>query len=70
MKEIEKSKTEIAWGNQIRSYVLQPYQLIKDLRTNIETGDVNRVLDGDIDEFIKASLIKRKMELKGKKAEN
>jgi peptide chain release factor 2 len=67
LKEIEESKTEIAWGNQIRSYVLQPYQLIKDLRTNVETGDVNRVLDGDIDEFIKASLIKRKMESKGEK---
>lgn len=59
-EKIEDAKTEIAWGNQIRSYVLHPYQLIKDLRTEVEAGDVERVLDGDIDEFIKASLILRK----------
>ncbi|MFZ2055347.1 MAG: peptide chain release factor 2 [Candidatus Aminicenantales bacterium] len=56
----EETKSEIAWGNQIRSYVLHPYRLIKDLRTRIETGDVDRILDGDLDEFIKASLVMRK----------
>lgn len=51
-----ESKTEIGWGRQIRSYVLQPYQMIKDLRTGVETSDVNGVLDGDIDTFLAASL--------------
>jgi peptide chain release factor 2 len=50
------AKTEIGWGHQIRSYVLHPYQLIKDLRTNHETGNTQAVLDGDLDAFIKASL--------------
>lgn len=50
------SKSEIGWGSQIRSYVLQPYQMIKDLRTGVETSDVNGVLDGDIDRFLEASL--------------
>ena len=54
----EASKTEIAWGNQIRSYVLQPYQLVKDLRTEHETGAVDAVLDGDLDDFIEAYLLK------------
>jgi peptide chain release factor 2 len=54
----EASKTQIAWGNQIRSYVLQPYQLVKDLRTEHETGDVTAVLDGDLDDFIEAYLLK------------
>ena len=58
--KLEDAKTEIAWGNQIRSYVLQPYRMIKDTRTRVETGDVDRVLDGDLDEFIKASLFLRK----------
>jgi peptide chain release factor 2 len=52
-------KKDIAFGNQIRSYVLQPYQMIKDHRTKYQVGDVNRVLDGDLDEFIKAYLMKR-----------
>jgi len=54
----EAAKGDIAWGNQIRSYVLQPYQLVKDLRTEHETADVNRVLDGDLDPFIEAYLMK------------
>ena len=49
-------KGEIAWGNQIRSYVLQPYQLVKDHRTGHETGNVEAVLDGDIKPFMEASL--------------
>lgn len=58
--KLEDAKSDIAWGNQIRSYVLHPYQLIKDLRTKVEKGDVEKVLDGDINDFIKASLIFRK----------
>jgi peptide chain release factor 2 len=59
-EKMEDAKTDIAWGNQIRSYVLHPYKLIKDLRTKVEMGDTDRVLDGDLDDFIKASLIQRK----------
>ena len=54
----EAGKDQIAWGSQIRSYVLQPYQLVKDLRTEHETGDVDAVLDGDLDAFIEAYLSK------------
>lgn len=53
------TKTEIGWGHQIRSYVLQPYQLVKDNRTNVEKGNTQAVLDGDIDEFLEASLAHR-----------
>jgi len=60
LEKLEDAKSDIAWGNQIRSYVLHPYRMIKDLRTNVEIGDVDRVLDGDIDEFIKANLLLRK----------
>ncbi len=55
--EANLQKKEIGWGNQIRSYVLHPYKLIKDLRTNHETSDVNNILDGKIDKFLEASLI-------------
>jgi peptide chain release factor 2 len=51
------SKTQIAWGNQIRSYVLQPYRLVKDLRTSHQNGNVDAVLDGDLDPFIEAYLL-------------
>ena len=57
LKEINKSKKDIAWGSQIRSYVLHPYQMVKDHRTNLETGNVGRILDGDIDEFVEAYLM-------------
>ena len=55
-KEMEKQKKKIEWGSQIRSYVLHPYRLVKDLRTNVEVGNVDTVLDGDLDIFIQASL--------------
>ncbi|MCR9255426.1 MAG: peptide chain release factor 2 [Alphaproteobacteria bacterium] len=53
---IEAEKTDIGWGHQIRSYVLQPYQMVKDLRTSVETSDSQGVLDGDLDPFIQAAL--------------
>jgi len=53
------SKSEIGWGHQIRSYVLQPYQMVKDLRTNVETSDTQGVLDGDLDQFMSAALADR-----------
>ncbi len=55
--EIEGSKKKIEWGSQIRSYVLQPYRMVKDLRSNYETSDTQSVLDGDIDELIKSVLL-------------
>jgi len=56
MEGLSPEKKDIAWGNQIRSYVLQPYQMVKDHRTNVEAGNVTAVLDGDIDMFIEAYL--------------
>ena len=53
------SKSEIGWGHQIRSYVLQPYQMVKDLRTSVEKGNAQGVLDGDIDDFLEAALAAR-----------
>ena len=55
--EVEGNKMKIEWGSQIRNYVLHPYKLVKDLRTNHETGNVQAVLDGDLDDFIKAYLM-------------
>lgn len=54
--EVDKQKTEIAWGNQIRSYVFQPYTMVNDHRTELKLGDVHRVMDGDLDPFIEAFL--------------
>ena len=60
INEIEGSKKKIEWGSQIRSYVMQPYKMVKDLRTGYETSNVQAVLDGDIDGFIKAYLMEYK----------
>jgi peptide chain release factor 2 len=56
MDKLHASKKEIAWGSQIRSYVLQPYRLVKDHRFGLEKGNVDAVLDGDLDDFIQAFL--------------
>lgn len=58
LEELHNSKKEIAWGSQIRSYVMHPYRMVKDHRTNRVVHDVDRVMDGDIDEFMKAYLLK------------
>ena len=63
-RQVEDSKLDIDFGSQIRSYVLQPYRMIKDHRTKFEVGDVDRVLDGDLDPFIRAYLLMRRAELK------
>lgn len=55
--EVEASKKKIEWGSQIRNYVMHPYKLVKDVRTGVETSDVQGVMDGDLDEFIKAYLM-------------
>jgi peptide chain release factor 2 len=55
----EAGKTDIGWGHQIRSYVLQPYQMVKDLRTGVEKGNPAAVLDGDLDDFMAAALASR-----------
>ena len=57
-QELHSKKGDAGWGNQIRSYVLQPYQMVKDLRTNIETSNTQAVLDGEIDDFMAAALAK------------
>ncbi len=56
-QEIESSKMKIEWGSQIRNYVMHPYKLVKDVRTGQETGNVDNVMDGDIDQFLKAYLM-------------
>jgi len=60
LNEENKLKKDIAWGSQIRSYVLHPYKMVKDHRTNLEIGNANKVLDGDIDDFIHAYLMNAK----------
>ncbi len=57
--QTEAAKTDIGWGHQIRSYILAPYQMVKDLRTNVEKGNPDAVLDGDLDDFMAASLAAR-----------
>ena len=59
MRKLDATKSEISFGSQIRSYVMQPYQMIKDHRTKLERGDIQKVLDGDIDPFIRAYLLYR-----------
>jgi len=59
MEQLHSTKKDIAWGSQIRSYVLQPYRLAKDHRTNLEIGNVDSVLDGDLDPFIEAYLLQK-----------
>ena len=57
-KKIEDSKKKIEWGSQIRNYVLHPYKLVKDIRTSIERTDVENVLNGDLNEFLKSYLLR------------
>ena len=57
-QNLENSKSDIGWGHQIRSYVLHPYRLVKDNRTNYESSDPEKILDGDIDDFLESSLYK------------
>jgi peptide chain release factor 2 len=59
LEQLSGDRTDNAWGNQIRSYVMAPYQLVKDLRSNEETGNVEAVLDGDLDDFMEAELRRR-----------
>jgi peptide chain release factor 2 len=66
---LNATKTDIGWGHQIRSYVLQPYQMVKDLRTGAETGNSGAVLDGDIDMFLEASLASRLKGVEGSVAD-
>jgi peptide chain release factor 2 len=56
IQDAHDNKSDIGWGHQIRSYVLQPYQMVKDLRTGEETSDTGGVLDGDLDAFMSAAL--------------
>jgi len=58
-QKLEDAKTDIGWGHQIRSYVLQPYQMVKDLRTGVQTSNTAAVLDGDLDAFMEAALAQK-----------
>ena len=64
-KAVHEAKSDIGWGHQIRSYVLQPYQMVKDLRTGVETSNTQAVLDGDIDDFLMSALAGDKRADKG-----
>jgi peptide chain release factor 2 len=68
MQEIHDSLEDIAWGSQIRSYVLHPYRLVKDHRTELERGNVDAVLDGDLDELIEAYLMQEGGEKKSEES--
>ena len=59
MQNLHDGKDDIAWGNQIRSYVLHPYRMVKDHRTDFEVGNVGPVMDGELDGFIKAYLMQQ-----------
>ena len=61
LAQIEKTKKEIAWGNQIRSYVFHPYNMVKDHRTGTETSNVQAVMDGMLNEFIKSFLMGKRV---------
>ena len=57
VRELEEKKKDIGWGSQIRSYVFHPYNMVKDHRTKVETGNVQAIMDGDLDEFIRGYLM-------------
>jgi len=67
-RKMDEAKPEISFGSQIRTYTLQPYQLVKDHRTKFEMGDIERVLDGDLDPFIRTFLLARRGKGNGKDA--
>jgi peptide chain release factor 2 len=58
-QKLEDTKTDVGWGHQIRSYVMQPYQLVKDLRTGTQSSDPQGVLDGDLDTFLETALAQK-----------
>ena len=66
----QAAKTDIGWGHQIRSYVLQPYQMVKDLRTGVATSEYRAVLDGDIDQFMEAALAQKAFGTEAKEVED
>jgi peptide chain release factor 2 len=66
----QAAKTDIGWGHQIRSYVLQPYQMVKDLRTGVATSNTGAVLDGDIDQFMEAALAQKAFGTEAKEVED
>src|SRR5262249_44947528 len=66
----QAAKTDIGWGHQIRSYVLQPYQMVKDLRTGVQTSNTAAVLDGDLDRFMEAALAQKAFGAEPKEVED